>query len=237
MHDPVRNTTSDQPTTLRSHVKLAPTLTHTRPNSAIPRAVLTIRNLKRLNLTSNQISKLPVQLPHACSSRSSSCLNRAHTLCDTHASFTQATIGQLKQLRQLDLTWNQLTVLPNEIGSLSTQLVSLRHSLTHCSTGYLAHLEVLNVGFNKLVSLPRTIGKLKSLRSLVASDNSVSRVQSTTPATRVIACDECSCVCVVLFQLESLPKDIGNCTALVDVSFQVCVPVPQQAQSQSQSCS
>lgn len=93
-------------------------LTHTQPNSAIPRAVLTIRNLKRLNLTSNQISKLPVQPPHACSSRSSSCLNRAHTLCGTHASFTQATIGQLKQLRQLDLTWNQLTVLPNEIGIL-----------------------------------------------------------------------------------------------------------------------
>ena len=56
-------------------------------------------------------------------------------------------IGNLVNLRELDLNYNQLTSLPKEIGSL-------------------VNLEELYLDFNQLTSLPKEIGNLINLRKI-----------------------------------------------------------------------
>ncbi|MEO8971805.1 MAG: hypothetical protein ABI406_09430, partial [Ktedonobacteraceae bacterium] len=73
-------------------------------------------------------------------------------------------LGQLTNLRQLDVTGNQLTSFPESLGNLiqlkklyvdENQLTALPESLEN-----LVHLEEMHVDENRLVSLPENIGQL-----------------------------------------------------------------------------
>jgi len=93
-------------------------------------------------------------------------------------------IGQLKQLRKLDLghEWgkedkdkNRLTTLPDSLGQL-TQLTSLNLSdnqLTALpdSLGQLTQLTFLNLSDNQLTALPDSLGQLTQLTKLDLSQN------------------------------------------------------------------
>lgn len=89
-----------------------------------------------------------------------------------------AEIGNLTELKSLELSRNNLRNIPPEIGNLK-KLTSL--DLSHNSLGSLpveignlAQLEDLNVNFNLLTSVPAEIGNLKRLKSLEMEHNYLS---------------------------------------------------------------
>ena len=106
-----------------------------------------------------------------------------------------AEIGQLVDLTQLHLNYNQLTSLPAEIGQLVV-LTELRldgNQLTSlpAEIGQLAGLKYLELSDNKLTSLPAEIGQLVELMKLYLDGN----------------------------QLTSLPAEIGQLVGLTDLHF------------------
>jgi len=84
-------------------------------------------------------------------------------------------VGQLTELKTLDLGGNQLIALPEAIGQL-TQLQGLDLSHNRLTAlpeaiGQLTQLQYLNVYENQLTALPEAIGRLTQLQSLTISDN------------------------------------------------------------------
>jgi internalin A len=110
--------------------------------------------------------------------------------------FIPADIGQLTNLRRLNLRGNQLKSLPAEIGNLinlreldlnSNQITSLPTEI-----GQFKNLTRIDLKHNQLRSLPIEIGNLTNLRELYLNNN----------------------------QLRSLPIEIGNLTNLRELDIQ-----------------
>jgi len=80
----------------------------------------------------------------------------------------QSQIGQLRNLRVLNASYNQMTGVPAEVGQLQ-------------------NLQVLDLSYNKLTGLPNELGDLKNLKTLNLSGNAYSkqdldRIRSKLPA-------------------------------------------------------
>ncbi|MEM6715467.1 MAG: COR domain-containing protein [Cyanobacteria bacterium P01_C01_bin.147] len=84
-------------------------------------------------------------------------------------------LGQLTQLRSLNLSENQLTALPESLGQL-TQLRSLNLSYNQLtalpeSMGQLTQLQELDLYGNQLTTLPESLGQLFQLQTLNLGGN------------------------------------------------------------------
>src|SRR5665647_2464628 len=89
-------------------------------------------------------------------------------LSSSNLTFLPDCIGQLTQLRNLNVWNNQLTSLPDSIGQL-TQLQNLyvfNNQLTSLpdSIGLLTQLQKLYVYNNQLTSLPESVRSIKNIR-------------------------------------------------------------------------
>lgn len=97
------------------------------------------------------------------------------TLAELRLSELPESIGQLTQLRELSLPYNELTTLPDSIGQMSwlRRLYLHDNKLTALpdSIGQLSQLELLSLDDNKLTALPDSIGRLSRLELLSASNN------------------------------------------------------------------
>jgi leucine-rich repeat protein SHOC2 len=86
-------------------------------------------------------------------------------------------IGLLSNLEELDLAANQLTNLPDSFGQLShLQKINLAgNQLTSLpdSFGQLSHLEKLNLHSNKLLTLPKSLSYLSHLKELSIGNNQI----------------------------------------------------------------
>lgn len=77
----------------------------------------------------------------------------------SHNSLTgaiQSQIGQLRNLKILNASYNQMTGVPAEVGQLQ-------------------NLQVLDLSYNQLTGLPNELGNLKNLKTLNLSGNSYSQ--------------------------------------------------------------
>lgn len=94
-------------------------------------------------------------------------------------------LGQLTQLKRLDIDKNKLTSLPELLGDLkqlqtlyvfNNQLTALPETI-----GRLSHLRLLDVTGNQLTSLPDSIGDLSNLHTLKLGDGTGSNPLTTLP--------------------------------------------------------
>jgi Leucine-rich repeat (LRR) protein len=127
-----------------------------------------------------------------------------------------AEIGQLKNLKELDLHDNQLSTLPAEIGQL-TNLTSLDISNNQLSElpaeiWQLKNLTRLWLSDNQLSELPAEIGQLTNLTELVLPYNELStlpaEIGQLTELTVLILSDN---------QLSTLPAEIGQLKSLTEL--------------------
>lgn len=105
---------------------------------------------KVLNLNNQGLTKIPEYV-----------FNKANLeeLNVSHNSLTgaiQSQIGQLKKLKVLNASYNQMTGVPAEVGQLQ-------------------NLQVLDLSYNQLTGLPNELGNLKNLKTLNLTGNSYSQ--------------------------------------------------------------
>ncbi|XP_034935086.1 leucine-rich repeat protein 1-like isoform X2 [Chelonus insularis] len=126
------------------------------------RQILRLQSLRILNLSNNFIERLPTELgvllPHLVElnlsqNRLGQCNNRTKWLWLNGVNIT-------KSLRLLDLSSNQIQLLPNQIGKLKK-------------------LCTLNISNNQLKQLPSSIGNLTQLKFFDFSSNNINILPAT----------------------------------------------------------
>ena len=122
-------------------------------------------------------------------------------------------IGNLSNLNWLNLSENQLISLPESIGSLSnlTELYLYANQLTSLpeSIGNLSNLTELNLYANHLINIPESIGNLSSLTELNLSKNQLTDIPESIGSLSNLT--ELS---LSGNQLTNIPESIGNLSNL-----------------------
>jgi internalin A len=126
-------------------------------------------------------------------------------------------------LRELDLSGNHLSEIPEAIGNLRN-LVSLNLSSWHTipdrlkiqklpeSLGNLSALTELNISRNQLTTLPEFLGNLSELKQLNISNNQLADLpESLGNLSSLIELD------ISKNKLTTLPKSLGNLSALTSL--------------------
>ncbi len=123
-----------------------------------------------------------------------------------------------KDIKDLNLSYNQLTELPNEIGNLAQLncLVLSSNKLTQLprEIGQLTRLTHLYLSYNQLTQLPKEIGNLTQLTHLYLHNNQLTElpreIGNLTQLTHLYLHNN---------QLTQLPKEIGNLTQLTELDL------------------
>ncbi|WP_445291792.1 COR domain-containing protein [Calothrix sp. NIES-2098] len=120
-----------------------------------------------------------------------------------------AEIGQLSNLTQLDLWDNKLTMLPAEIGQLSnlTQLELTENQLMilPAEIGQLSNLTQLNLSRNQLTMLPAEIGQLSNLTQLDLTENQLIELPK-----EITQLSKLKSIALSSNQLINLPSELGQ---------------------------
>jgi Leucine-rich repeat (LRR) protein len=134
-------------------------------------------------------------------------------LSDNQLSQLPPEIGQLSSLQTLDLGNNQLSALPPEIGNLSSlqmlDLLGNQLSALPPEIGNLSSLQMLDLGYNQLSKLPPEIGQLSSLQTLDLGNNQLSKLPP-----EVGNLSSLQMLDLGNNQLSKLPPEIGNLSSL-----------------------
>ncbi|KAI0226646.1 hypothetical protein LSAT2_022935 [Lamellibrachia satsuma] len=142
--------------------------------SAMPSQLCELTDLKTLRFTLSGATSLP--------SRFGSLRLRHLTLRENSLHNVDALV-KMTSLTTLDLSFNELHMLPSQIGALSklTTLNVGKNKLTSLpsSIGYLSELHELSMNANKLTKLPDSIGALRKLNSLDVGDNQIVSLPAT----------------------------------------------------------
>ena len=124
-----------------------------------------------------------------------------------------SSIGEMRQLTDLDVSNNKLKTLPREIGEMRdlTRLHVGFNSIEALpdSIGQLAKLERLLVYYNKLSGLPESIGHLVNLTDLLAHGNHISSLPRTIGNLASL-----KRLLLIGNKLTTLPRTFGKLTNL-----------------------
>ena len=122
-------------------------------------------------------------------------------------------LGNLLELRVLELSNNQLTSIPAKVGKLvKLQLLALgdnQLALLPAEIGALTHLQQLYLGHNRLTTIPAELGNLLGLQALYLNDNQLTKIQAELGTLLGL-----QALSVSGNQLTLIPTEIGNLTAL-----------------------
>jgi hypothetical protein len=124
-----------------------------------------------------------------------------------------ASLGQLTQLQRLSLSHNALTALPELLGQLTQlqRLVVTNNALTALpeSVGQLTQLQTLELSANQLTALPESLGQLTQLQRLNVSGNQLTALpESLGQLTQLTSLE------LDNNQLTELPESLGQLTQL-----------------------
>jgi hypothetical protein len=124
-----------------------------------------------------------------------------------------ASLGQLTQLQMLDLSSNQLTSLPASLGQL-TQLTELdlsSNQLTSlpASLGQLTQLTELDLSINQLTTLPESLGQFTQLKKFLFHINPIVRLPKSLGKLQ-------SLETLIFYDLKltELPETLGDLSKL-----------------------
>lgn len=126
-------------------------------------------------------------------------------------------ITELPKLRELDIRSNKLKELPKDLNRLK-KLEKLNGSSNPLimlpSMGGMSNLEWMDFSYCNLKELPADIGNLKALRELVLLDNFIKKLPAGF--TRLTQLKNLK---LNINQIESLPEDIGKMAALEELTL------------------
>jgi Leucine-rich repeat (LRR) protein len=155
--------------------------------SALPDAVVNMKNLKVLVANSYNVNVLPIGIGNLKKLVDVSLYNN---MIDTFP----VEITSLKNLTSLNFSRNRITVIPPEIGQL-TNLTSLMLYGNRIETlpkemGNLSNLTILQLSENKLSVLPDSFAQLTHLTDLYLeenqfNDNEKAKIQKMLPKTNI----------------------------------------------------
>ena len=137
-------------------------------------------------------------------------------LCYNNLSLLPDEIGQLQNLQYLQLHHNRLVKLPEQIGQLKN-LIHLfldNNQLTELPEpiGLLWNLEHLNLDKNQLIQLPESIGRLQNLQKLLLNHNRLTLLPKQIGLLKKL-----SCLQIDHNRLGALPGTISNLRSLEEL--------------------
>jgi len=157
-----------------------------------------------------------------------------HNTTELGLSFNQITqirlppeIGQLRQLRYLGLSNNQLTQIPPEIGKLRQlqRLYLYNNQLTQIppEVGQLQQLQCLFLHNNQLTQIPPEIGQLQQLRELYLHYNQITQIPP-----EIGQLHQLQYLYLSHNQLTQIPPEIGQLQQLLylDLSYNQLTELP-----------
>lgn len=189
----------------------------------LPVTIKLLTKLKLLDIGRNNLEVLQVEIGYL--------FNLQELILDENILTEIAVVGDLLNLRHLDISANTLMSFPEEICNCSmletlygdgnefeqlpesignlTQLTRLNMNYVALkalpnSIGYLQALEELNILENYIESLPSTIGFLRNLQVFVAYDNRLKELPN-----ELASCTSLTHLNVANNRLEALPDNIG----------------------------
>ncbi|MEM6815867.1 MAG: DUF5018 domain-containing protein [Bacteroidota bacterium] len=122
-------------------------------------------------------------------------------------------IGDLSELKELNLSNNQLRVLPDELGKLSKleTLVLSNNNLTNIpvSISQLNQLELLGLDQNEFTAFPENVLGIESLVILSLTENKIQSI----PA-KIQNLTELAALALSRIELKTVPPELGNLTKL-----------------------
>jgi predicted nucleotide-binding protein len=191
--------------------------------SRIPPQIANLSRLKRLDLSKNKLTNLPLQLFTLAN------LVELRLRENAIATLPRA-IGNLTRLSTLDIANNRLKSLPAEIGRLSN-LVDLKLGGNQISKlppdfDRLSKLEVLGLMGNNLHPLPLELTRLTNLRKLNLGRNKIAtlpaELSDLTALTELHLADN---------NLKTIPASIGKLISLakIDISGNPISSIPIEA--------
>jgi hypothetical protein len=132
-----------------------------------------------------------------------------------------------KDIKHLDVGYNNLTQLPVEIGQL-TQLTTLdlnSNNITQLPVeiGQLTHLTTLDLNSNNITQLPVEMGQLTQLTALYLSSNKLTKMP-----VEIVQFTQLTTLDLSFNNLTQLPVEIGQFTQLttLDLSFNNLTQLP-----------
>eukprot|EP01116_Phalansterium_solitarium_P005094 TRINITY_DN1640_c0_g1_i2.p1 TRINITY_DN1640_c0_g1~~TRINITY_DN1640_c0_g1_i2.p1 ORF type:complete len:575 (+),score=150.26 TRINITY_DN1640_c0_g1_i2:154-1878(+) len=122
--------------------------------------------LEQLNLSSNQLQRLPEEMAQLIALHSLDISRNSIELLD-------GSVSKLRALLKLNAGYNALSQLPDELALLRLSELNMRNNqLTRFPpvTG-MESLQVLDVSGNQISSIPNEVAQLKSLKSMILAHN------------------------------------------------------------------
>jgi Leucine-rich repeat (LRR) protein len=129
-------------------------------------------HLSELWIDKNKLNQFSSQLPPS--------LVRLYLYQNSITSISSTTLSSLTRLERLDLSDNQITILPTQIGLLTALqfLDPSQNQITILPTqiGLLTSLQHLNLNYNKLSFIPSDLNLLSNLTFLDVSSNNLTLI-------------------------------------------------------------
>jgi Leucine-rich repeat (LRR) protein len=199
-----------------------------------PNSIFNFKNLKKLDLSHNNIDQLPSDiekllsldyldlrfndlkyLPDSCAN-----LEQLETLLLSNNKLKKLpnSIGNLKNLVKLDLNDNFLSNLPDSFGSLEhLEILALWNNRIEKLPepfGNLKNLKELNLRENELKNLPESFSHLQSLETLSLNNNKLMNLPESFGTLKVL-----KHLYLNNNQLSSLPDTMGNLNETLETLY------------------